>query len=219
MDHNQHLFGGNPHYRQPTFEEVQRRMDHDINEEIGRLLPEICFEAMSHDIGVLAFAATLPKGAGDKELKKWAQTSFTLLGNAKRPIKEPLCNLIWLVAKKIDLAITMMQKHVKMVQEELVKTYDERFNDPDITSVIKMRNEDHKKRGEILGEKFSDLRKLLRARFGDGEDKFRAKHMNDFKLQGEIPKEEIEQMRVASQAAEIEEIRLASEFFRDTTAA
>ncbi|KAK0116510.1 hypothetical protein ONS95_013522 [Cadophora gregata] len=187
----------------------------DLNEEIGRLPPEISFEAMAHDIGVLSFAATLPKGSGDKELKKWAQISFTLLGDVKKPVNERLCNLIWLVAKKIDLAITTMQKHVKAVQKEILKGYEERFNDPVAADIMKLRHEDHRKRGDILAEKYSDLRKLLRVRFGDAEDKFKDKHKDDLKLKGEIPKEEIEQMKVATQAAEVEEFRLAS---RDSSA-
>ncbi|KAK0099580.1 hypothetical protein ONS96_008082 [Cadophora gregata f. sp. sojae] len=283
MNHNVHQLGGSPHYRQPTFEEVQQRMERaqklmqeqqeaqekawfqenkaelkeaaikqveemqktlplvdpnraiinhlaifyqlllteytpDLNEEIGRLPPEISFEAMAHDIGVLSFAATLPKGSGDKELKKWAQISFTLLGDVKKPVNERLCNLIWLVAKKIDLAITTMQKHVKAVQKEILKGYEERFNDPAAADIMKLRHEDHRKRGDILAEKYSDLRKLLRVRFGDAEDKFKDKHKDDLKLKGEIPKEEIEQMKVATQAAEVEEFRLASEFIRDSSA-
>ena len=87
----------------------------DINEEIGRMPSEICIEAMVNDLGVLSFAATLPMKCGDKEFQNWAQTSFALLGDAKKPIKQPLCNLIWLVSKKIDLAIRIMRKHAKLV--------------------------------------------------------------------------------------------------------
>lgn len=40
----------------------------EANEDIARLPEEISFEFIVHDLGVLTFAVTLSKVAGDKEL-------------------------------------------------------------------------------------------------------------------------------------------------------
>ncbi|KAG4442721.1 hypothetical protein IFR05_001828 [Cadophora sp. M221] len=181
----------------------------EMNADIARLPAEIDFDTIIHDLGVLTFAVTLPKGVGDKELQKWAQTSFTLIDTKKGPVKESLSNLIWLVTRKMELAITAMQAHVNMVQAQLIKGYEELYNDHSITDVIKDHYKDHAKRGDILADEFSNLRKKLRTRFGDAEKAFKAKHKADFKLQAEVDEEpEVPE-------AEMGSMRLASEAFRD----
>ncbi|KAH6699037.1 hypothetical protein BKA61DRAFT_583074 [Leptodontidium sp. MPI-SDFR-AT-0119] len=183
----------------------------EFNEEIARLPAGIDFDTIIHDLGVLTFAVTLPKGVGDKELQKWAQSSFTLIDTKKGPAKESLNNLIWLVTRKMELAITTMQTHVKTVQAELIKGFEELYNDHSITDVINDRYEDHAKRRDILADEFSNLRKRLRTRFGDAEKSFKAKNKADFKLQPEAD----EEPEVPELAAEMGSVRLASEAFRD----
>ncbi|KAH7321984.1 hypothetical protein BKA65DRAFT_556316 [Rhexocercosporidium sp. MPI-PUGE-AT-0058] len=184
-----------------------------LNEGLERLPADIEFETIVHDLGVLTFAVTLPQGMGDKELQKWAQTSFTLIDTTKGPLKEPLSNLIWLVTGKMELAITTMQAHVKNVQAELMPSFEKPYNDYSIIEVINSRYKDHAKRGDILADLFSNFRKKLRARFGDAEKSLKVKHKEDLKLQAES--EEEPEVPEPDMVREMGSMRLASEAFRD----
>lgn len=108
-----------------------------------------------------------------------------------------------------------MQVHVKNVQAELMKDYEETYDDHSVTDITNNLHKDHVKRGVMLEKEFTDLRHKLRARFGDADTYYKSKHLKDLKLQIAEAEEPEPELTEEEMVAELEDLRLASQMFND----